>query len=49
MIQTIITHSACLIVGAVVGIVALALFIGADDRDQSRPEGWPERSSYEDY
>ena len=25
MIQTILTHSACLIVGAVVGIVALAL------------------------
>ena len=36
MIQIILTHSACLIVGAVVGIVALALLV-AGDQGQEAP------------
>lgn len=29
-------------VGAVGGIIGLALMVAADDKEQSRPDGWPE-------
>ena len=47
MIQTILTHSACLIVGAMVGILALALFVAGDQSGEApgveyRKYDWPQ-------
>jgi hypothetical protein len=42
MIQAMFTHGLCFVIGAIFGIVGLALFVAGDDREQPRPEGWPE-------